>query len=81
MLKIIDALPDMHRKYNSELSKEILAFWKNDDARVAEVPVDQYVTVASAANSMRQTISRMNLGIRVIQKNGRVFLVKGGSAC
>lgn len=81
MLKILDALPDMPRNYNSELSKEILAFWENDNALYVEFPAERYASTSVAACTAKHSISRMKLDIRVMQRNGRVFLVKGGAAC
>lgn len=81
MLKILDTLPDLPRKYNSELSKEILEFWENDNALYAEFPTERHASSVIAANTVKHSISRMKLDIRVMQRNGRVFLVKGGAAC
>lgn len=81
MLKILDALPYMPRNYNSELSKEILAFWENDSAKYAEFPASDYASPRIAACTASNTIKRLRIDIRVTRIGDRVFLVKGGAEC
>lgn len=72
----ITEIPGRRTNYNNDIASEVEQFHKSGWA-ACEVNATKYKTIHSATAAYRQAIKNLNLGIVAIEREGRLFLVRG----
>ncbi len=72
----INEIPGRRTSYNNDVATEVEQFHKSDWA-ACEVNAAKYKSVHSATAAYRQAIKNLKLDIIAIEREGRLFLVRG----
>ena len=77
MIKQIEKrdIPGRRSKFNNQVERDIIEFF-DSGWEACEVATDKYKSLLSAYNSYRVTAKRLNIGVGVFSREGRLFLAK-----
>ena len=66
------------RTYKSSENQDTIEEFIHSDLEIAEVipPAGRYKTPASCAASLYKTVCRMQVGVKVVNRGGHIYLVK-----
>jgi len=73
-IKLSD-LPGRKSKFNNEVAKDVMDFFESNMS-AAEVNITKYKNAASAKSSYDQAIKASNVGVAVITRENRLFLIR-----
>lgn len=73
-IKLSD-IPGRKTKFNNKVAKDVIDFFESTMS-AAEVNIAKYKDVASARSSYRQAIKASNVGVAVITRENRLFLIR-----
>lgn len=71
-------IPGRNCHFNNAISQEILQF-HGSDWSAAEVNIGKYKTTHSAGAAYRNAVKTLKVNVLVIEREGRLFLLKGGA--
>lgn len=77
MIKQIEAkdIPGRKSKFNNPVTRDILDFF-DSGWEFCEVGTDKYKTLLSAYNAYHYAAKKLNVGVDVFTREGRLFLAK-----
>lgn len=72
----LEDVPHSARR-NNRLMKELTDFHKSDWP-AAEIDVGHYKSVNTAVNAYRESVKKMRLGLTIIQRGDKAYVLRGG---
>lgn len=71
----IEQIPGRKCNHNNSVQSEVLEFHRSDWS-ACEVSTSHYKTSHSAFAAYKNAITRLNIGVAVLEREGRLFLVR-----
>lgn len=68
-------IPGRSCNFNNAVSQEVLEF-HNSDWPACEVNTGKYKTTHSAYAAYKEAVKRLNVGVLVMERSGRLFLLR-----